>query len=125
MGLLTPFEPFVQLRQPASRCPTAPQSPLQLLQGWEAMEKYLSESLVSGLVVILSRRGIIFVKKKDGTLRPLLPLLDEVFLSIGRASSPNWTLGMLTIIVLIRQGDERKTTFNTPLGHFEYLVMPF
>ena len=28
-------------------------------------------------------------------------------------------------VVCIREGDERKTGFNTHLGHFEYLVMPF
>ncbi len=28
-------------------------------------------------------------------------------------------------LVCIREGDEWKTAFNTPRGHFEYLVMPF
>jgi hypothetical protein len=28
-------------------------------------------------------------------------------------------------LVCIREGDEWKTAFNTPLGHFEYLFMPF
>ncbi|XP_015283972.1 PREDICTED: RNA-directed DNA polymerase homolog, partial [Gekko japonicus] len=27
--------------------------------------------------------------------------------------------------VRIKEGDETKTAFNTPLGQFEYLVMPF
>lgn len=28
-------------------------------------------------------------------------------------------------LVRIRKGDEWKTAFNTSLGHFEYLVIPF
>ena len=28
-------------------------------------------------------------------------------------------------LVRIREGDEWKTAFNTPLGHFEYRVLPF
>jgi hypothetical protein len=27
--------------------------------------------------------------------------------------------------VHIKEGDEWKTAFNTPLGHFEYRVLPF
>ncbi len=28
-------------------------------------------------------------------------------------------------LVRIRQGDEWKTAFNTPTGHYEYFLMPF
>lgn len=28
-------------------------------------------------------------------------------------------------LVLIRQGDEWKTAFDTPTGHYQYQVMPF
>lgn len=28
-------------------------------------------------------------------------------------------------LVRIREGDEWKTAFQTPIGHFEYLVIPF
>lgn len=28
-------------------------------------------------------------------------------------------------LIPIKEGDEWKTVFNTPLGHYEYLIMPF
>ena len=28
-------------------------------------------------------------------------------------------------LIRIKEGDEWKTAFNTPLGHFEYRVLPF
>ncbi|CAJ0959664.1 unnamed protein product [Ranitomeya imitator] len=86
--------------------------------------------------------GFFFVAKKDGSLRPCidyrllnkitvkfqypLPLLSDLFARIKGAS---WftkiDLRGAYNLVRIRQGDEWKTAFNTPEGHFEYLVMPF
>lgn len=31
----------------------------------------------------------------------------------------------MPIIVRIRKGDKWKTAFNTPTGHYEYLLVPF
>ncbi|CAJ0950051.1 unnamed protein product, partial [Ranitomeya imitator] len=55
-----------------------------------------------------------------------LPLLSELFARIKGAS---WftkiDLRGAYNLVRIKRGDEWKTAFNTPEGHFEYLVMPF
>ncbi|CAJ0938188.1 unnamed protein product, partial [Ranitomeya imitator] len=79
---------------------------------------------------------------KDGSLRPCidyrllnkitvkfqypLPLLSDLFARIKGAS---WftkiDLRGAYNLVRIKLGDEWKTAFNTPEGHFEYLVMPF
>lgn len=34
-------------------------------------------------------------------------------------------LSLPSDLVLIREGDEWKTAFNTPTCHFKYLIMPF
>lgn len=111
----------------------------------EAMEKYLSESLASGLITPSSSpvgAGFFFVKKKDGTLRPCidyrglnditvrnkysLPLLDAAFAPLQRARFfTKLDLRNAYHLVRIREGDEWKTAFKTPIGHFEYRVMPF
>ncbi len=39
------------------------------------------------------------------------------------ASSPSWTFSKLDL--RIREGDEWKTAFITPAGHYEYRVMPY
>lgn len=110
----------------------------------EAMESYIGDSLASGLIQPSSSpvgAGFFFIQKKDGTLRPCidyralneitvknkypLPLLDAAFAPLHRAQIfSKLDLRNAYYLVRIREGDEWKT-FNTPLGHFEYLVMPF
>ncbi|CAJ0950214.1 unnamed protein product [Ranitomeya imitator] len=110
-----------------------------------AMRSYVKESLEKGHIRLSSSpigAGFFFVAKKDGSLRPCidyrllnkitvkfqypLPLLSDLFAWIKGAS---WftkiDLRGAYNLVRIRQGDEWKTAFNTPEGHFEYLVMPF
>ncbi len=86
--------------------------------------------------------GFFFVAKKDGSLRPCidyrgfnnitvkntypLPLMSSAFERLQGASIfTKLDLRNAYHLVRIREGDEWKTAFNTPRGHFEYLVMPF
>ncbi|CAJ0932073.1 unnamed protein product [Ranitomeya imitator] len=110
-----------------------------------AMRSYIKESLEKGHIRPSSSplgAGFFFVAKKDGSLRPCidyrllnkitvkfqypLPLMSDLFARIKGAS---WftkiDLRGAYNLVRIKQGDEWKTAFNTPEGHFEYLVMPF
>ncbi|KAI2657212.1 Transposon Tf2-9 polyprotein [Labeo rohita] len=110
-----------------------------------AMKKYLSESLAAGLIrPSFSPAGAayFFVKKKDGSLRPCidyrglnditikngypLPLMSTAFEVLqGAKFFTKLDLRNAYHLVRIREGDEWKTAFNTPTGHFEYLVLPF
>ncbi len=111
----------------------------------EAMEKYISDSLAAGFIRPSSSpagAGFFFVGKKDGSLRPCidyrelnnitvkntypLPLMSSAFERLQGASVfTKLDLRNAYHLVRIRKGDEWKTAFNTPRGHFEYLVMPF
>lgn len=111
----------------------------------EAMERYISDSLASGFIRPSSSpagAGFFFVGKKDGSLRPCvdyrglnnitvkntypLPLMSSAFERLQGASVfTKLDLRNAYHLVRIRGGDEWKTAFNTPRGHFEYLVMPF
>ncbi len=111
----------------------------------EAMEKYISDSLAAKIIRPSSSpagAGFFFVKKKDGSLRPCidyrglnnitvkntypLPLMSSAFERLqGAVFFTKLDLRNAYRLVRIREGDEWKTAFNTPRGHFEYRVLPF
>ena len=85
---------------------------------------------------------IMFVPKKGGELRMCmdyrkinaittkdrtpLPLINDILERVrGAKSFTKLDLRHAYHRVRIREGDEWKTAFRTPFGHFEWLVMPF
>uniref|UniRef100_A0A8K9UV21 Gypsy retrotransposon integrase-like protein 1 n=1 Tax=Oncorhynchus mykiss TaxID=8022 RepID=A0A8K9UV21_ONCMY len=129
------------------REPPPPRGRLYSLSAPErkALEDYLSVALDAGTIVPSSSpagAGFFFVKKKDGSLRPCidyrglnditvknrypLPLMSSAFEILqGARFFTKLDLRNAYHLVRIREGDEWKTAFNTPLGHFEYRVLPF
>jgi hypothetical protein len=110
-----------------------------------ALREFLDDNLNNGFVrPSNSSHGapILFVKKKDGSLRLCvdfrglnkiskkdrypLPLISDLLDSPGKARIyTKIDLRHAYHLVRIREGDEWKTTFRTKYGSFEWLVMPF
>jgi len=110
-----------------------------------ALRQFLDENLCNGFVRSSnSSHGtpILFVKKKDGSLRLCvnfqglnkiskkdrypLPLISDLLDSPGKARIyTKIDLRHAYHLVRICEGDEWKTTFRTKYDSFEWLVMPF
>jgi hypothetical protein len=124
---------------PPSRIYSLSQSELQ------ALREFIDEHLALGFIrTSTSPHGapILFVKKKDGSLRLCvdyrglnkiskkdrypLPLISDLLDSPGNARIyTKIDLRHAYHLVRIADGDEWKTTFRTRYGSFEWLVMPF
>ncbi|KAI2661374.1 Transposon Tf2-6 polyprotein [Labeo rohita] len=71
----------------------------------------------------LDLKGV-FSKSRAASLPPHHPY-DSFERLQGASFFTKLDLRNVYHLVRIREGDEWKTAFNTPRGHFEYLVMPF
>lgn len=126
---------------------TAPFGPVYNLSQTElqALHEYIKENLDKGFI----RRSespagapILFVKKKDGSLRLCvdyrglnkvtipnrcpLPLIPETLDRLGKAKRfTQVDMRGAYNLLRIAKGDEWKTAFRCRYGHFEYQVMPF
>jgi len=130
--------------EPGKRPPFRPLYSLSVKELAE-LRKYLEEALKNGWIRrSTSEAGapILFVPKKDGTLRLCvdyrglnaismknrhpLPLIGETLDRLGNAKFfSKIDLKDAYHRIPIKRGDEWKTAFRTRYGHFEYLVMPF
>src|SRR5258706_4117849 len=114
-------------------------------QELEALHQWLDENLAKGFIrTSASSAGapILFVKKKDGSLRLCvdyrdlnektiknrypLPLIQETLMQLSKAK---WYTKLdirgAYNLIRMKEGEEWKTAFRTRYGLFESLVMPF
>ena len=126
---------------------TPPFGPLYNLSNTElkVLRTYLDDNLTKGFIRESSSPAgapILFVKKKDGSLRLCvdyrglnrltiknrypLPLISEALdRLVGAQVYTKLDIRSAYNLIRIKEGDEWKTAFRTRYGHFEYRVMPF
>ena len=111
----------------------------------EVLRGYIKDNLASGFIQPSSSSAgasILFVKKKDGSLRLCvdyrglnlvtsknrypLPLISEALdRVVGAQIYTKLDIRSAYNRIRVRSGDEWKTAFRSRYGHFEYQVMPF
>ncbi|KAK3565245.1 hypothetical protein QTP86_001581 [Hemibagrus guttatus] len=111
----------------------------------KAMEEYIKEALAQGYIrpsTSPAASSFFFVAKKDGGLRPCidyralnkitvkfrypLPLVPAALERFrGATVFTKLDLRSACNLIWIRKGDEWKTAFMTPTGHYEYRVMAY
>ncbi len=111
----------------------------------KAMEEYIEEALQQGYIrpsTSPAASSFFFMAKKDGGLRPCidyralnkitvkfrypLPLVPAALEHLrGAHLFTKLDLRSAYNLIRIREGDEWKTAFVTPTGHYEYCVMPY
>ncbi|KAK3509477.1 hypothetical protein QTP70_035120 [Hemibagrus guttatus] len=138
-----PWECAIDLL-PGAKLPKGRVYPLLIPEN-KAMEEYISEALQQGFIrpsTSAAASSFLFVAKKDGGLRPCidyhvlnsqtvkfaypLPLVPAALEELrGAHIFAKLDLRSAYNLIRIRRGDEWKTAFITPLGHYEYLLMPY
>ncbi|KAK3506468.1 hypothetical protein QTP70_001152 [Hemibagrus guttatus] len=111
----------------------------------KAMEEYIKEALAQGYIhpsTSPAASSFFFVAKRDGGLQPCidyralnkitvkfrypLPLIHAALERLhGTTVFTKLDLRSTYKLIRIRKGDEWKTAFVTPTGHYEYGVMPY
>ncbi len=130
-------------KQTATQLP--PHQPWDCVIERKAMEDYIQEVLQQRFIrpsTSPATSSFFFVGKKDGGLRPCidyrtlnahtvklpypLPLVPAALEELhGARIFSKLDLRSVYNLVRIREGDEWKTGFITPSGHYEYQVMPY
>ncbi|KAL0148420.1 hypothetical protein M9458_056230 [Cirrhinus mrigala] len=95
-----------------------------------AMDEYVAEALVQGFIqpsTSPAASSFFFVAKKDGGLRPCIDYRALNEQTVKFCISPSARSIHLRGITTSQDfyGDEWKTAFVTPSGHYEYRVMPY